>query len=95
MAAMALEAVPAYPGLMPREQPNGYSLRTYLRGDERKHWIMTEDGWEIAKTEKGWYKYVKQNRKGEKKISCRKAKNAEDRSRYQQRWLEKHGVKKH
>jgi hypothetical protein len=36
-------SVPAYRGLIMRDQPNGYQLRTYLRGDEHFHWTMTED----------------------------------------------------
>ena len=86
--------VPAYRGLIERTQPNGYILRTYLRGDEHLHWMMTEDGWQILETNKGWLKYVKLNRKGEVVVSCRKARNADDRSRCEKRWLEKHGVRK-
>lgn len=86
--------VPAYRGLIERVQPNGYTLRTYLRGDERKHWMMTEDGWQILENSKGWLKYAKLNRKGEVKVTCRKARNAEDRSKSQQKWLEKHGIQK-
>ena len=85
--------VPAYRGLIERVQPNGDTLRTYLRGDERRHWSMTEDGWQIKENDKGWLKYMKKNRKGEVVISCRKAHNAEDRSKCEQRWLEKKGVK--
>ena len=97
--AMGLNAqqpakVPAYRGIIERVQPNGDTLRTYLRGDEHKHWMMTEDGWQIKESKRGWLKYAKMNRKGEVVISCRKARNAEDRSKCQQRWLEKHGVKK-
>ncbi len=83
--------VPAYRGLIERKQPNGYVLRTYLRGDEHKHWNMTEDGWLIRENKRGWLKYVKTNRKGELVTSCKKARNAEDRSKCQKRWLEKHG----
>ena len=86
--------VPAYRGLIERVQPNGYTLRTYLRGDEHMHWMMTEDGWQIKETGKGWLKYAKTNRKGEVVTSCRKARNAEDRSKSQQKWLEKHGIQK-
>lgn len=86
--------VPAYPGIIKRVQPNGDTLRTYLRGDEHKHWMMTEDGWQIKETDKQWYKYAKMNRKGEVVTSCRKAHNAEDRCKCEKRWLEKHGVKK-
>ena len=86
--------VPAYRGMIEREQPNGYKLRTFLRGDEHKHWSMTEDGWQIREDKKGWLKYVKLNRKGDVVLSSKKARNAEDRSKCEKRWLEKHGVKK-
>ena len=87
--------VPAYRGLIEREQPNGYKLRTFLRGDEHFHWSMTEDGWQIVETKKGWHKYAKKNRKGQLVAHWRKAHNVEDRSRCEKRWLEKHGIKKH
>ena len=86
--------VPAYRGMIERVQPNGYTLRTFLRGDEHKHWMMTEDGWLIRENKKGWLKYAKVNRKGEIITSCRKAKNGEDRTKCQKKWLEKHGVKR-
>ena len=86
-------AVPAYRGLIERVQPNGDTLRTYLRGDERKHWAMTEDGWQIKESDKGWLKYAKKNRKGQVVISLRKAHNVEKRSKCEKRWLERHGVK--
>lgn len=91
--AQKIAKVPAYRGLIERVQPNGDTLRTYLRGDEHKHWAMTEDGWKILETKHGWLKYAKKNRKGEVVASCRKAHNAEKRSRCEQRWLEKNGVK--
>ncbi len=86
--------VPAYRGMIERVQPNGYTLRTFLRGDEHKHWMMTEDGWLIRENKKGWLKYAKVNRKGDIVTSCRKAKNGEDRTKCQKKWLEKHGVKR-
>lgn len=87
--------VPAYRGLIERTQPNGDVLRTYLRGDERKHWIMTEDGWEIFEDSKGWLRYAKSNRKGEVVQSRRKAHNEDKRSKCEKKWLEKNGIKKH
>lgn len=86
--------VPAYRGLIERVQPNGDTLRTYLRGDEQYHFAMTEDGWQIKEDKKGWLKYAKLNRKGETVISCRKAHNTEKRSKWETKWLEKHGIKK-
>ena len=103
MATMLLSAnaqdakpakVPAYKGIIERVQPNGDTLRTYLRGDEHKHWMMTEDGWQIFETNRGWYKYAKLNRRGEVVPSTRKAHNADQRSKCEIKWLDKHGVKK-
>ena len=86
--------VPAYRGLIERVQPNGDTLRTYLRGDERMHWMMTEDGWQIIETNKGWFKYAKTDRKGNVVASYKKAHNAENRSKNENKWLNKHGIKK-
>ena len=94
MNAQQPAKVPAYKGLIERVQPNGDTLCTYLRGDEHKHWMMTEDGWQIKESKKGWLKYAKLNRKGEAVISCRKAHNAEKRSQCEKRWLDKHGIMK-
>lgn len=86
--------VPAYRGIIERTQPNGYILRTFLRGDERKHFAATEDGWQIKEDKKGWLRYAKMNRKGDVVISNRKAHNIADRSKCEQRWLQKHGIQK-
>ncbi|MBO7458819.1 MAG: hypothetical protein J6T80_06165 [Paludibacteraceae bacterium] len=88
------QSVPAYRGLIVRDLPDGYKLRTYLRGDERMHWQMTEDLWQIFETNDGWFKYAKLNRKGEPVMSRKKAHNAEDRKKCEMKWLNKHGVKK-
>ena len=80
-----------------RVQPNGDSLRTYLRGDERMHWSMTEDGWQIVQNKRGWYVYAQKKVRGEMlevKGSCKKAHNAEKRSKCEQQWLEKNGIKR-
>lgn len=86
--------VPAYPGIIERLQPDGSTLRLYLRGDERMHWVMTEDGWQLFEDDRGWLKYAKTNRRGKAVISCRKAHNIGQRSKCENKWLEKHGVKK-
>ena len=86
--------VPAYRGLIERIQPNGDTLRVYLRGDEWSHYTMTEDGWQVIESKKGWLKYAKRNRKGEVVCSCRKAHNAEKRKKCEIKWINKHGIKK-
>jgi len=87
-------AVPAYPGLIERVQPNGDTLRIYVRGDEHAHFAMTEDGWLIAEDKKGWLRYMRKDRKGVAHISRRKAHNAERRSKCEVKWLAKKGVQK-
>ena len=86
--------VPAYRGIIERVQPNGDTLRTYLRGDERMHYSMTEDGWQIMEDKKGWIRYAQKNRKGEVVISRKKAHNADKRSQCEVKWLKKHGIDK-
>lgn len=55
---------------------------------------MTEDGWQVIESKKGWLKYAKRNRKGEVVCSCRKAHNAEKRKKCEIKWINKHGIKK-
>ena len=89
--AQNMARVPAYRGVIERVQPNGDTIQTYLRGDEHYHWMMTLDGWEILQNKKGWYVYAKQPAA---KPSRKKAHDADQRSKSEKRWLEKHGVKK-
>ena len=84
--------VPAYRGVIEREQPNGDTLQTYLRGDEHMHWMMTIDGWQIRENNKGWLVYAKKNRKGEVVTSRRKAHNEANRSRCEKCWLRRKGI---
>lgn len=94
MDAQEPARVPAYRGVIERVQPNGDTLHTYLRGDERAHWMMMVDGYQIAETQKGWFRYMKRNRKGEAVVSCRKAHNAANRSTCEIKWLNRYGIKK-
>lgn len=93
--------VPAYPGVITRIQPSGDTLHVYLRGDERWHFMMTVDGWEVNEDNKGKICYNKlKTRKvdGEKKqvsvATRRVAHDADKRSKCEQRWLNKRGVQK-
>lgn len=84
--------VPAYRGVIEREQPNGDTLQTYLRGDEHKHWMMTVDGWQIMENKKGWLVYAKKNCKGAVVASRKKAHNEANRSKCERRWLNRKGI---
>lgn len=99
MAAISLGAiaqkpsrVPAYQGVIERVQPNGDTIQTLLRGDEHQHWLMTVDHWQLRENAKGWLVYAK-IRKGEVVPSRKKAHNEAQRSKCENHWLNKHGIK--
>jgi M6 family metalloprotease-like protein len=43
----AIFAAPAYPGLIKKVQPTGAELSLYIRGDEKVHWMESEDGYSL------------------------------------------------
>lgn len=51
-------AVPAYPGPITVEQPDGSTLEIILRGDERGHTIQTPDGYRLVRDEDGFLVYA-------------------------------------
>ncbi|MDE6805887.1 MAG: hypothetical protein K2J05_03685, partial [Muribaculaceae bacterium] len=51
-------AVPAYPGPITVEQPDGSTLEIILRGDERGHSIQTPDGYRLVRDEDGFLVYA-------------------------------------
>ena len=86
--------VPAFREMIEQVQPNGYTLQTYLRGDERMHYSMTVDGWQIKENEAGYICYAQQKRDGSIIASKKIAHNEADRSKCEKRWLIRHGMKK-
>ena len=57
-SAILLNAVPAYPGLLTKVQPDGSVLSYYLRGAETFGFSTTEDGFLIALNENGVFEYA-------------------------------------
>lgn len=86
--------VPAYKGVIERVQPNGDTLQIYLRGDERMHFSMTLDGWQIKENESGYICYAQQKRDGSIIASKKVAHNEADRTKCEKRWLKRKGIKK-
>ena len=84
LSAQAPSRVPASPGAIEKVQPNGDTLHIRLVGDEWKHWTVTEDGYKIAPNKRGYYCYIRNGR-----TTCRKAHDANQRSKSEQRWLKK------
>lgn len=90
--ALSAWCVPARPGIIEHIQPSGDTLRICLRGDERSHWIMTEDGYQVDMNRHGALCYAVD--KGEKGFRASKhvAHNKEDRTRKEKRFLRRRGV---
>ena len=45
--AITTHASPAYPGLVKGKQPDGTTISVYVRGDEKVHWMESEDGYSL------------------------------------------------
>lgn len=47
--------VPAVPKPITLTQPDGYSFQAQIKGDERRHWVETPNGYTITKSGNTWY----------------------------------------
>jgi M6 family metalloprotease-like protein len=79
MFSLNLMAVPAQPGIIEFEQPNGYVLNITLHGDEFVHWAETTDGYTVLQNKDGYYVYAIQTDEGSLKLSGQIAHNPNDR----------------
>ena len=79
--------------MIERVQPDGDTLHIYLRGDERSHFSMTLDGWQIMENKKKSLCYAVKKR-GAVKAGRRQAHDADKRSRCEERYLKRKGIKK-
>lgn len=84
----AQQRVPARPEPAVVMQPNGDSLTIRLVGDEWHHHRMTVDGYMVVQDKRGYWCYCKPQQS--EQPSCRKAHDEGQRTRCEQRWLEKH-----
>lgn len=80
----ALWAVPARNTIVVRTMPDGYQLQTRLFGDEWKHWLETADGLHIREAVDGYFYYVRCDEKLQTRFVAR---NADDRTRREQRYI--------
>jgi len=86
--------VPAAPYPIEVKQPDGSTFQMLLRGDERSHYSMTMDGWQIIQNDKEWYCYAVAAKDGTIVAGKRVVRAEAQRSRADQRWLKKHGINK-
>lgn len=86
--------VPARPGVIERGQPSGDTLHICLRGDERSHYTVTADGWQIKEDASGTLCYAQQKKDGSIVASKKVAHDADKRSKCENKWLQRKGIKK-
>ena len=87
LAIVSLHAVPAYPGLLTKTQPDGTELFYYLRGDENFGFTSTEDGYLIALNQDGIFEYAELNEQNEIITTGIKVSNIAQRTIKEERYL--------
>lgn len=92
--AQQRRGIPASPYPITRIQPDGDTLIIRLHGDERKHWATTEDGFVIQENSKGTLCYALLKKDGTVIASRKQAHNADKRTRCEQKYLKRKGIKK-
>ena len=58
MCVCNMKAVPAHPGTVKVQQPNGSFVTLRLVGDEWQHFQTTADGYSVVKNQQGYYVYA-------------------------------------
>lgn len=86
------KAIPAYPGLMSRQQPDGTVLTVQLHGDEYLNFTTTADGYTVVLRADGFYCYAQLNADGKLEPTSLVAHDAAQRSDDERIWL--NGVSK-
>lgn len=88
------QRVPANPNPIAWIQPDkGDTVMMRLIGDENWHCEVTLDGWIIAKNDKGVLCYAKEIGDRQYKATRRRAHSEGCRSKCEERWLKKHGLR--
>ena len=82
-----VKAVPAYPGLLTKTQPDGSNVSYYLRGDENFSFSTSEDGYLIMSNENGIFEYAELNEQMEIVPVGIKVSNINDRTYKEKRYL--------
>ena len=82
-----VKAVPAYPGLLTKTQPDGSNVSYYLRGDENFSFSTSEDGYLIMSNENGIFEYAELNEQMEIVPVGIKVSNINDRTNKEKKYL--------
>ena len=92
LCAVAMQAVPAYPGSIQVRQPDGSFITLRLLGDEWLNFNTTVDGYSVVKDKRGYYVYA-EKKDGRLLATSRVAHDVAERSADEQTYLA--GVKKY
>lgn len=65
MSVLNLIAVNAYPHLVSFTQPDNNIVSIYIKGDEKVHWMESEDGYSLLYNNDGYLVYAMLNEKGD------------------------------
>ena len=82
-----VQAVPAYPGLLTKTQPDGTTISYYLRGDESFSINISEDGYLITLNSNGIFEYAKINEQSQIVPVGIKVSSIENRTAKENRYL--------
>lgn len=93
-ATIGPKRVPAYPGPIERVQPNGDTIIVRLYGDERRHYMTTEDNYLVVEDKRGFICYARERKDGRRVATCRVAHNKDKRSDHETKYLNKKGIRK-
>lgn len=103
VAQVAPQRVPARRGIFVTEQPNGDTLHIQLVGDEWWHARLTADGYIVEQNDQDYWCYAKwscltyKDKNGHRhhktKTSKYIAKDADQRTAKETKWLERHGAR--
>lgn len=87
LAPASAFGVPAYPGVIQAEQPDGTLIPIILKGDERGHRAMTSDGFLLMRDAKGYLTYAQVDTEGFPMASTYRASAPEMRGSLEQNFL--------
>ena len=87
MLSMVAKAVPAFPGKVRTQQPDGTTVTLQLHGDEYLCFTTTADGYTVLKREDGFFVYAQRTADGTMEPTERVAHDAADRTEADLNWL--------
>ena len=86
MCVCNMKAVPAHPGTIKVQQPDGSFVTLRLVGDEWQHFQTTADGYSVVKNQKGYYVYA-EKKNGQLQPSALVAHDEAERTASEQAYL--------